>query len=194
MKHVFGILVLLVICFTSCDNRKTAQQSLAESIEEFKKKVDFETNVYIPETYLEREVDTLLSNDFRVTIKTYSDMMNSVRFSKIKDTINHQTHYRNFKFDITVTRNKEVLYNESFNKQMVNDEFQFKANLPHDSSLYNFDTLAVLKSIQVNQESSASDSVAIDIMYGIPETDRYALYRLNIDEDGQSNIVQVEVK
>ncbi|GGW62144.1 hypothetical protein DFQ11_102437 [Winogradskyella epiphytica] len=194
MKPIFGILVILVICFTSCDNRKTVQQSLAESIEKFKKNVDFETNVYIPETYLEREVDTLMSNDFRVTIKTYSDMMNSVRFSKIKDTINHQTHYRNFKFDITVTRNEEELYNQSFNKQSVNEAFQFKANLPHDSSLYNFDTLAVLKSIQVNQESSESDRVGIDIMYGVPETDRYALYRLNIDEDGQSNIIQVEVK
>ncbi len=38
------------------------------------------------------------------------------------------------------------------------------------------------------------NSVGIDIIYGIPESDRYASYTLFIDDNGKSNIVQIEVK
>ena len=141
MKHLLGLLLLLAIGFTSCEGRKTQHQALSDSIEDFKKKVNFETNVYIPETYFEHEVDTLMGNGFRVKIKTYTDMTNSVRFSKIKDTINYQTYYRNFKFEVSVTKDEKLIYNESFDKQKVNEAFNYNANLASGSDLYNFDTL-----------------------------------------------------
>ncbi|WP_179018960.1 hypothetical protein [Winogradskyella forsetii] len=194
MRHLLGLLFLLTIAFTSCEGRKTQRQALSESIEEFKKTVHFETNVYIPETYLEQDVDTLMSNGFRVKIKTYADMSNAVRFSKIKDTINYQTYYRNFKFDISVTKDDKVIYNESFNKKKVNKAFNYNGNLVSGSDLHHFDRLAVLKSIQVNDDPSYTNMVLIDIMYAIPETDRYAIHRMFIDNRGKSNIVQVEVK
>ena len=194
MKHLLGLLLLLTIGFTSCEGKKTKHQALSESIEEFKTSVSFETNVYIPETYLEHEVDTLMRNGFRVKIKTYSDMTNSVQFSKIKDTINYQTYYRNFKFDVSVTKDEKVIYIESFDKKKVNEAFNYNANLVSGSELYNFDTLAVLKSIQVNDDPTYTNEVLIDIMYAIPESDRSASHRLCIDAKGKSNIVQVEVK
>ena len=193
MKHFFGLILILVIGFTSCEGKKTQGQALSESIEEFKKTVNFETNVYIPETYMEREVDTLMSNGYRVKIKAYSDMTNSVRFSKIKDTINYQTHYRNFKFEVSVTKDNKLIYSENFDKQKVNSTFNYTANLGSSSPLYNFDTLAVLKSIQVNNDTSYKNKVAIDILYTIPESDRYASHTLVIDENGNSNIIHVEI-
>ena len=69
MKHLLGLLIIIILGFTSCEDRKTQSQALSESIQEFKKTVNFETNVYIPETYLEQEIDTLMSNGFRVKIK-----------------------------------------------------------------------------------------------------------------------------
>lgn len=194
MKNILGLLFVLIIVFTSCDRRQAKDQALKESIEEFKKKINFERHVYIPETYVEREVDTLLSNGYRVRIKTYSDMFNSVLFSKIKDTINYQTYFRNFKFEINVTKDNKLIYNENFDKLKVNETFKYKAELSSESELYNFDKLAVLKSIEVNSDPSLNNIVVINIMYAIPETNRFASHSLMINERGESNSVQIEVK
>tara|TARA_R110002033_G_scaffold48268_1_gene94565 strand:- start:225 stop:809 length:585 start_codon:yes stop_codon:yes gene_type:complete len=194
MKHVLGLLLIIAIGLTSCENKKTKQQALSESIEAFKKTVNFETHVYIPETYLEQEIDTLMSNGFRVKIKTYSDMSNAVRFSKIKDTINHQTHYRNFKFDVSVTKDNKEIYRETFDKQKVNEAFSYNENLVTGSDLYNFDTLAILKSINVNDDPTYTNMVLINITYAIPESDKYSSHTLFIDDKGKSNIVHLEVK
>lgn len=193
MKTIFGLLLILVIGLTSCEGRKTHNEALSESIEEFKKKANFETHVYIPETYFEHEVDTLFSNGYRVKIKTYSDMSNSVLFSKIKDTVNYQTHYRNFKFEISVLKDKKLIFREHFDKQKINKAFNYKGNSVADSKLYNFDKLAVLKSIKVNEDPSHTNIVLINIMYAIPETDRYASHSLMINEKGISNSLQLEV-
>lgn len=194
MKQLILFLFIIGIGFSSCEGRKTQNQALSESIEEFKKTVNFETNIYIPETYIEQEVDTIMSNGFRVKIKTYSDLSNAVRFSKIKDTINYQTHYRNFKFDISVSKGDKEIYNQSFDKQKVNKVFNYSANLVSGSDLYNFNTLAVLNSINVNDDPSYTNMVLIDIRYVIPESDKYATHRLFIDNKGNSNVVQTEVK
>jgi len=194
MKHLLAILTLCSIALMSCEGRKTQQQALFESIEEFKKTVSFEKHVYIPESYMEQEVDTLMSNGFRVKIKTYTDMTNAVHFSKIKDTINYQTYYRNFKFDVSVTKDEQEIYNESFDKQRVNKAFNYNTNLIAGSDLYQFNTLAVLKSIQVNDDPAYTNRVAIDILYSIPETDKLTSHMLFIDKKGKSNIIQVEVK
>jgi len=193
MKNTLILLLLITIGFTSCEGRKTQNQALSESIEEFKKTVNFETNVYIPESYMEREVDTLISNGYRVKIKTFTDMANSVRFSKIKDTINYQTHYRNFKFEVSVTKDDKLIYSENFDKQKVNKVFNYSGNLVFGSDLSDFDKLAVLKSIQVNDDPSYTNMVVIDVLYTIPESDRSSSHRLFIDANGKSNIVQVEV-
>ena len=52
----------MIIAFTSCEGRKTKNQALSEDIEEFKKTVTVEVPVYEPESYMEREIDTLLHN------------------------------------------------------------------------------------------------------------------------------------
>ncbi len=194
MRKLFGLLLLLILGFTGCEGRKTSQQALSESIEEFKTKVDLETHVYIPEAYMEHEVDSTLSNGFRVKIKTYSDMEHSVHFSKIKDTINYQTHYRNFKFDICVEKEGQLIYKETFDKLKVNTTLGYREDFSRTSSLYNFNTLAVLKSISLDEENSLKNTVNINLMYAIPETDRFAIHNLSIQEDGNSNVTFVKTK
>lgn len=191
MKQLILLLLIMGIGLSSCDGRKSQNQALSDSIEEFKKTVNFETNVYIPKTYIEQEVDTIMSNGFRVKIKTYTDLSNSVRFSKIKDTINYQTHYRNFKFDIAVLKDDKEIYKQSFNKQKINKLFNYKANLTSGSDLYNFNKLAVLKSINVNDDPSYTNMVLIDIVYGIPESEKSSSHRLFIDSKGKSHSVQL---
>ncbi len=108
MRNLLGLLLIFVIGLMSCEGRKTQKQALSEGIEVFKKEASLEVDLYQPETYAEREVDTLLSNGYRIKIKTSTDMENNVLFTKIKDTVNYQTYYRNYKFKISVE--KEIYY------------------------------------------------------------------------------------
>lgn len=192
MRKLVGLLLLLIIGFTSCEGRKTSQQALSESIEEFKKKVNLETHVYIPGDYMEHEVDSILSNGFRVKIKTYADMERSVRFSIIKDTVNYQTHYRNFKFDIRVEKEGQLIYEETFDKLKVNKTLGYSDDLSSNSPFYNFSSSAVLKSLSLDEENSLTNEIHINLMYAIPETDKFAMHTLSINEDGSSNVIHVK--
>lgn len=193
MKKGLIVLLLLIIGFTSCEGRRTPKQALSESIEEFRNTATVEVDVFIPDTYDEREVDTTLSNGYRIKIKTFVDKEHNVLFSKIKDTINYQTYYRNYKFTIDVFKNNKLIYSEEFNKPRVNKDFNYNNEDITASKLYNFDKLAVLKSIQVKDHPLPKNKVGIDVLYAIPESDRYALHTIWIDEKGKSNITQVEV-
>ena len=48
MKKILGLLVVLVVGFTSCEGRKTQSQALSEDIEDFKKNITIEVDVYHP--------------------------------------------------------------------------------------------------------------------------------------------------
>lgn len=192
MKYLLGILLIIILGFTSCEGRVTKNQALAEDIEEFKTTVSVQVDIYKPENYTERQVDTTLSNGFRVKIKAYTDMDNSVLFTKIKDTINYQTYYRNFKFDILVEKDSKIIYNESFDKQKANKAFKFNPNLVKGSELYNFDKLAILNAIQVNDDPSYTNTVAIDVAYAIPETDKVSYHKILINDKGKANFIQTE--
>jgi len=192
MKHVICILIILVLVFTSCEGRKTQNQALNESIEHFKKTVNIHVDVFVPKTYTERKVDTTLANGFSVKIKQYTDMGNSVPFSKIKDTINYQTHFRNFKFDVIVEKHGKIIYNQSFNKSKINKLLDFKSNLTNNAALKNFDRLAVLESIQIDDNPTLKNKVAVDIVYGIPNSYRKSIHRLIINEEGKANFLHIK--
>jgi hypothetical protein len=193
MKNLLGLFLILVIALTSCEGRKTQSQALSEDIEEFKKEITFEVAIYKPETYMEREVDTLLHNGYSVKIKTYADMDNTVLFTKIKDTINYQTHYRNFKFDILVEKDGQSIYQAHFDKKKINTLLEFDSETKSSNTNHDFENLGILKSIDVNNELPLSDSVKIDIMYAVPETDKMALHSLSIDNKGLLKVERVEI-
>ena len=186
---ILSIAMVLLLGFTNCEGRKTQHQALSEDIEEYNKTVNIEIDVFIPEIYMEREVDTVLHNGYRVKIKTYIDMENSVLYTKIKDTINYQTHYRNYKFDILVEKDGKEIFNRSFNKQKTNEALGFKSNLVRESELNGFDKLSILKSIQVDDDPTNTNTVVIDIIYGIPETERISYHKLMINEEGHANFI-----
>ncbi|MFC0605830.1 hypothetical protein [Winogradskyella pulchriflava] len=192
MRYFIGLLLLLFIASVSCEGRKSSSQALAEDVEEFIKNVTTEVDIYVPKDYTEREVDTLMNNGYSIKIKTYSDMENSVLFTKIKDTVNYQTYYRNFKFDILVKIDNKVIYDETFDKKRVNKALNLKPNYTSGSSLYNFDKLAVLKSIELNNDPTLNNQVVIDVLYEIPNSNKQALHQLIIDDRGKANFVYIK--
>ena len=194
MKNLLGLFLIIAVISTSCDGRKSQSEALTESIKEFSEKVTLQKDVYKPNDYIERQTDTLLSNGFRVKIKAYTDLNNSVLFTHIKDTINYNTYYRNFKIDISVSKNNKEIFNESIDKQKAIKFFNYKSTLLPDSEFYNFDKLAVLKSVEVNADPVNTNVVAIEFLYAIPESERFAYHTLIIDETGKSTILPVEAK
>lgn len=188
MKKLLLIFIIGFIGFTSCDGRKSHNKTLVESIKD-----SFDVDIYKPEGFVERDVDTLISNGFRVRIKTFVDSTRQVTYNKTEDKINHKTHYKNFKFEILVEKEGKLIYKDSFDKPKANKVFGFRADFVRDSPFYNFDKLAVLKSIEVDDEPSFKDRVMIKFIYAIPETDRYTDETLFINEDGSTNVVITKV-
>ncbi|MFP4846899.1 hypothetical protein [Winogradskyella sp. PE311] len=186
------LLFILIIGFTSCEGRKTQRQALNEDIAEFKKNITIQKDVYQPETYTEHEVDTLLSNGYRIRIKTYSDMENTVLITKIIDTINYQNHYRQYKFDILIEKEGHSIFNESFDKSKINTLLGNNSKGIKNSLNKNFEKLAILKSIQLKDYIS-EDYVLIDLGYAIPEKDIIDWYTLKIDKYGNSSFITTKI-
>lgn len=193
MKKTILLILLFFVVLTNCDGRKSNNNSLSESVQEFNKDFKAEVITYQPKDYIEIEVDTLLSNGYNVKIKTYTDLNNSVVFSKIVDTINYKTYHRNYKFDIRVEKHGKLIFKETFDKVKANKKMGYKSNLATDSPLYNFNELAILKSITVDDEPSIKECVMINLMYAIPNTKRYASHTLFINDNGTSNAVHVKI-
>lgn len=191
MKSVLlAFFAIICIISVSCEGRKTQNQALKESVEEFKKTVNLEVDIYEPENYFEKEIDTLMYNGFRVKIKTYSDMDNSVLlFSKIKDTINYQSHYRNFKFDISVEKDGKLLYSESFDKEKVNQTLGYNTITNSKDPKHDFDKLAILKSIAIDKDLSTSDAILINLAYAIPKKSFIDWHKIRIDKNGKRDFI-----
>ncbi len=184
MRIFLGILLIIVLGFTSCEGRISKTQALEKDIKEFQDSVSIQVDVYKPKNYLEREVDTTLSNGFRVKIKTYTDMDNNVLFTKIKDTINYQKYYRNFKFEILVEKSGKVIFKEQYDKQIINKLFRYDTVTKSNIEDYDFDKFGVLESINLVDNIPQPNIIEIDILYTIPETERVSLHKLFIDENG----------
>ncbi|GGI57293.1 hypothetical protein [Winogradskyella haliclonae] len=192
MKNGLYFILILVIGFTSCEGRKSQRKALTESISSFKKDNTIKINEFIPETYFEHRIDTILSNGFRVKIQTSTDMINQVVFTKTKDNIDYVNNYRNFNFNVTIEKNGKKLFDESFNKQKVNDLFGYSSDIDSEEPIHDFNTLALLKSIHLNEELSVkNDSIYIDIAYAIPNEDYIDWHTLKIDKHGKSNFIQL---
>lgn len=183
-----------MIGFTSCDGRKTKTEALAEAVAEFKKKVTVKIEVFEPESYVEQNVDTLLHNGYRVRIKSYTDLDNSVLYTKIKDTVNYHTHFRNFNFDIVVKKDDKTIFKKHFNKKIVNSLFKFNTKSTSLKNVDDFETLGILKSVELVNDFPLSNTIKIDVLYTIPETDKCSFHTIFIDKNGNFKVERKEQK
>ncbi|WP_299130376.1 hypothetical protein [uncultured Winogradskyella sp.] len=193
MRNEIVVLVLLILGFTSCEGRKSEREALLKDIQYFKKTVTIEVDDYKPATYIEQQKDTILSNGYRVKIKTFSDMDNSVLFTIIRDTINYQTYYRNYKFEIQVEKDGQPIYKRLFDKNTVNKVFGLHESTASSKVANDFNKLGVLKSIELNDGLPNSNGVKIDILYAIPETDNYVLHTLHFDDIGRLKVKRQDI-
>ncbi|WP_157962313.1 hypothetical protein [Winogradskyella aurantiaca] len=164
-----------MMVISSCDGRKSSQQALKEAIVEFQQEVPIEVDEYFPSEYFESYNDTILDNGYRILIKTVPDLENDVTLTKIKDTVNFQKHYRNFKIEIKLETDTGEFIKEHFTKERIN----YLVRESHTNYRL-FSNEMVLKALNVNYLESTSEAVIFDLLYHLPETDKTSELRLSL--------------
>ena len=170
--------VIILVAISSCDGRKSSQQALKEAVVEFKQEVPIQIDEYFPSEYFESYNDTILDSGYHVHIKTVPDLENEVVLTVIKDTINYQKHYRNFKIDIELRTDQGNLIKEHFTKERIN-------LLVREShrNYRQFSNEMVLKAVNINYLESTSKAVVFDLLYHLPETDKTSELKLSLSQN-----------
>jgi hypothetical protein len=174
MRKLLLLLCVITIAFTSCDGRKTNNQSLTESIEVFKMNNTIVKVSYIPEHYIERKTDTVLSNAYAISIKTYTDMDSNIIKSIKTDTIHYNSYYRNVISQINIKQKNDIVFHQIIDKAFIS------------SHTDNADLLdkSILQGVWLNQALSLqNDAVVIDLRYCEPKKDRCLMYQLYINKN-----------
>ena len=182
MKKNFFILVILIICFASCDGRERAQNNNKENLEHSKLSDSFFVQTkYFPQEYSETITDTILSNGFRVTIKFYSDMYKNVLNDFKIDTINYKHYYREFKGDLKVVKKGKTIFNKTIDKSFFTDKLNemFWKN-------------AIMGDILLDENLVTNKHLYINVFFCIPESEICKNYNIIIDAYGASKIEELE--
>jgi len=167
--------IIVMAVLSSCDGRKSSQQALKEAVIEFQKEVPIQVDEYFPSEYFESYTDTILDNGYRIQIKTVPDLENDVILTDIKDSINFQKHYRNFKIDIQLQMDQGELVTEHFTKARINSLVQNS-----HGNYSQFSSEMVLKAININYQESTVDLVVLDLLYSLPGTDKTSQLKLRL--------------
>jgi len=190
-KYISILVLVFAIAVVSCDGRHRVHDKNYDTFK-LQDKTDSEKITYIPEEYTEVVTDTLLSNGFRIKIKTYTDMKNGILDSLIvKDSITTKTIKRDFISEVTVFKDgKEILF-KTINKSLFSDIYDYHGDILKDMTLVN---------VWINQFILANQDVAqIEIDYyrkpnllkDYPE-EYYIYYGLIVYADGKFQIKHME--
>ena len=176
MKNTIGLLMLLVIGFTSCEGRKTSKQALSESVTKFKSNNTIISENYVPKVYREVSTDTILSNGFRVFTNINNNVINTIK----KDSITEKILHRDIESLIIVEFENKVVFEKTISKQfIVNSLTNLKTNL----------TRSILKGTWINEDITTRDnSIHIDIQYCSVSNNECQNFNLIVDTSGSYNL------
>ena len=168
------LLLLILIggtAFISCDGRDRAYRTNAEILEEQKLLDSFSESIkYIPASYTEYTKDTIFNSGFNIKVKSYSDMDNDILMEFKSDSINYKHYYREFKAEITVSKNNKILFSETIDKN-----FLINTDIPKKNSLNN----KILKSYWIEDFNEAyKNTPIINLMFCKPTTSECIVYKL----------------
>ena len=169
--------------FVGCDGRESAKESLEKSVSNFNEsqgKVMFD--YYYPEAYTETINDTIISNSLIVRVKNYSLMQKNVLLAKIgEDRFGQSKYHRAFESEITIHSSSKLIFNTIINA----DEF-----IPNLSD--HFWDNATLEHVWLNQDESTSELASFHISFINPQTNKYKLYQMLIDMNGERKLNLLE--
>jgi hypothetical protein len=182
-KFVF-VFLGLIVTLISCDGRKTKADLFKESVTKFKDSIGIlEIVKYVPEMYSETITDTLLSNGFKVNIKSFTDMDHNIINQFKQDSIAYKYYYRELYSQITIKKegNKDV--NLLIDKKFIakhDASFEFNKEFYSRATYYSiwFDEL----------NSTFCDKVALIMSVCKPESDDCLMFKVIIDSKGNYQV------
>ncbi|GAA4808830.1 hypothetical protein [Litoribaculum gwangyangense] len=181
------ILLLLAISIFGCHNNKTKQDTLNESISKFVNSLKpVEIVEFIPKEYTQVISDTILSNGFRVKIKSYTNMEKSVHKTIINDNyINQNNNYRDWISEVKIEKDGKLIWSET-----INDDFFLKNEIQKELFL----SKAININVRVDEENSIKkDSITLIAGYFDPFENHAVLFNLEIDVMGNHNLKKSRV-
>ncbi|MBU2940107.1 hypothetical protein KO494_11210 [Lacinutrix sp. C3R15] len=185
MNRILMVLLFLCVSFINCDGRDKAKRTAQQDFRDSTILNTFNGSIkYFPEKYTEVVTDTTLSNGFKINIKTYTDMNNSVLNTFKTGTIKNKHYYRDAISNIKVSKNGEIIFSERIDKSFF---------LKLDKSLKDYFKVANLTGVWLQDEKeNLKNSISIYIMFAKPETDYYMLNKMTIDTKGKYTIEEIE--
>lgn len=164
--------------FLSCNGKDKAILSPQESLKQKELLDSFSENIkYIPEDYAEVVTDTILSNGFRVHIKTFTDMEKSIinTFKTNKILIKH--YYREIVSEVVVYKNDKQIFNKKIDNLFLS---------AHGTQFLNNEILVdELKSITTNKLHLIASQC-------IPQSNNCPSFNIIIDQKGNYEIKKIE--
>jgi len=177
--------MIFLISFTliSCDGRSEIYKSNQEILKAHRLYESFSERInYIPEFYLETTTDTILSNGYKIKIKSYTDMNNSLLNTYTKENIQHKNYYRNINTNITIIKNNQ----EILSKLITKDDL-----IACDKSLEKMIQNKILQGVWINEYASLiKNKVIINVLFVEPETNKNINYSLEFDAQGKLFITE----
>ncbi len=186
MKKFVFIMLLLALCIFSCDGRKTKAESLKESVAKFKDSLGkLEITEYIPEKYVEVKTDTLLTNGFAISIKTYTNMKRVVTCkNQVDNTLTHINNYRDWVSEVTIKKNDKVIFDKVFDANFF---------LENDKTIGDSLHKAINNKVWIDDEFPLNKNY-VNLVGGFifPESKKTLYYDIKIDNEGKYSVQKIE--
>lgn len=133
----------------------------------------------IPEGLVDIEVDTVLSNNFRVNIHKQT---NSERIKHVENNVNSVVKkiYKGFESDLKIYYKRQLVFDQNINKNFFNQQ----DDIP-------FWDKAILQTVEVDELKSI-DQPLISIRFFNPVLDAFKAYEISIDSDGVYTVQFIE--
>ncbi|MFG6687850.1 hypothetical protein ACGK9U_14800 [Mariniflexile sp. HNIBRBA6329] len=178
-------ILLIVSAFISCNGGKTKSDSLKESVEKFKDTLGtLEIEEYIPKEYAEVTTDTLLSNGFSISIKTYTDMNRSVKFQyKVDATLTQIDNFRDWISEVKIKKDDVLIFNKKLDANFF---------LEQDKTIKDSLHKAINNKVWVNEDLLEKNYVYLVGGFIFPKSENVLYYDIKIDDKGNYSIKKMK--
>lgn len=185
MKKLTLFFFIILIAFFSCDGRDRKHKSNVEVLKEKNLLDSFSEQItFIPETYAEVVTDTILSNGFKIKIKTFSDMSDALLIQNLSNSISHKHYHRKLSSQIFIEKDNTVVFDAIINEKFLNnisvsEHINFKDH--------------ILNPLEIDQmKSLESDNIVLIASLTSPKENISTTYNIVIDTNGQCKLKRID--
>lgn len=179
-------ILLIIFAFISCNGGKTKNDTLKESVEKFKDTIGpLEIEEYIPKEYAEVKTDTLLSNGFSISIKTYTNMKRSVKFQyKVDKALTQIDNFRDWISEVKIKKNDVLIFDKKLDANFF---------LQEDKTIKDSLSKAINNKVWINEDFPLEKNhVYLVGGFIFPESENVLYYDIKIDSEGNYRIKKIE--